>query len=184
MAHTSLRGQLLLDGGNLSGSCFHRTVVLVCEHTPEGAFGLVLNRPEGRTVGDVLEGDLSPRLRSATLYNGGPVDPSALTYLHTDALLLNPNVMPGLSRGHSPEELADLGTSWSPGQQLKVFAGYAGWAGGQLDDEMRRKAWLQHPASLELVFHSDPAAIWRAVLRAKGPRFRLLADSPEDPGCN
>jgi putative transcriptional regulator len=184
MAHTSLRGQFLLDGGNLAGSCFHRTVVLVCEHTPEGAFGIVLNKAEGRTVGDVLEGALSEQLKTATLFNGGPVDPSALTYLHTDALLLNPNVMPGLSRGHSLEELADLGTSWSPSQQLKVFAGYAGWAEGQLDDEMRRKAWLTHPASLALVFHPEPETLWRRVLLAKGPSYRLLADSPEDPERN
>lgn len=184
MAHKSLRGKFLLDGGELTGSCFHRAVVLLCEHTPEGAFGLVINRPEGRTVGDVLEGDIPETLATATLFQGGPVDPSALTYLHSDGSLLNPNVMPGLSRGHSLEELADIATSWSPTQRLKVFAGYAGWSPGQLDDELRRGAWLTHPASLDLVFHAEPGEIWRLVLRAKGPKFRLLASSPDDPSRN
>jgi putative transcriptional regulator len=184
MSKKSLRGKVLLDGGNLVGSCFHRAVILICEHTPEGAFGLVLNQREGRVVGDVLAGELSERLRTATLFNGGPVDPSALTYLLTDALLLNPNVMPGLSRGHSLEELADLGTSWSPSQQVKVFAGYTGWSAGQLDQEMIRETWLTHPASLDLVFHPEPDRLWRQVLLAKGPHYRLLADSPEDPGRN
>lgn len=184
MPHQSLRGQFLLDGGELAGSCFHRSVVLVCEHTPEGAFGLVINRPEGRKVGDVLAGLLPDSLKTATLFNGGPVDPSALTYLHTDTLLLSPNVMPGLSRGHSHEELLELASAWSPSQQIKVFAGYAGWSAGQLDAEMRRKAWLTHPASLDLVFHPEPSRIWRLVLGTKGPRYRLLADSPDDPAVN
>ncbi len=184
MAHRSLRGHFLLDGGELAGSCFHRTVVLVCEHTAEGAFGLVLNTPEGRTVGQVLAGDLSDRLKSTPLFHGGPVDPSALTYLVSDALLLAPNVMPGLSRGHSLEELVELGSAWSASQQLKVFSGYAGWSPGQLDAELERRAWLTHPATLDFIFHSEPARLWRDVLCAMGPKYRLLAEAPDDPGVN
>lgn len=56
-AFKSLKGKLLLDGGKLGGSVFHRSVVLICQHDPQGAFGLVLNRPTDKKVGDVLLGD-------------------------------------------------------------------------------------------------------------------------------
>jgi putative transcriptional regulator len=65
-----------------------------------------------------------------------------------------------------------------------VFGGYAGWSPGQLDDEMKRKAWLVHPATPELIFDSQPETLWRRILREKGGMFRVLADSPEDPEAN
>lgn len=57
---------------------------------------------------------------------------------------------------------------------------YAGWSPGQLEDEMKRAAWVTHPASLDLVFNPDTATLWSSILRQKGWEFRLLADSPED----
>ena len=58
----SLKGQLLLDGGKLRGSFFHRTVVLICQHDPEGALGLVLNRASGKNVGDMIVADMAGSL--------------------------------------------------------------------------------------------------------------------------
>ena len=82
-----LQGQLLLDGGNLRGSFFHRTVVLICQHDAEGAFGLVLNRATENKVGEVLVADLPEPLKEQTLYVGGPVQPGALSYLHSEDFL-------------------------------------------------------------------------------------------------
>ena len=90
------------------------------------------------------------------------------------------NVMPNLSLGHSVDALVELGESLSPTRKLKLFAGYAGWSPGQLEDEMKRKAWLTHPASLELVFDAAPEQLWQVILRRKGWKYRLLAQSPED----
>lgn len=182
--HTSLKGQLLLDGGNLRGSWFHRTVVLVCQHDPEGAFGLVLNRDAGRKVGDALVANLPESIKELDLLVGGPVQPTAMSYLHTDAFLPDANVLPNLSLGHSLDELVELAESFSPARRFRLFAGYAGWSPGQLDEELQRQAWLTHPASLHWVFDVPPAALWGQVLLAKGPSFRLLAISPEDPAVN
>lgn len=182
--HKSLKGQLLLDGGNLRGSWFHRTVVLICQHDADGAFGLVLNRDSGRKVGDALVADLPEQLKEQRLYIGGPVQPTAMSYLHTDDYLPDANVLPNLNLGHSLDELIELGDSYSPTQKIRLFAGYAGWSPGQLDDEMKRKAWLTHPASLQLVFDVPPADLWRVVLLEKGPAYLLLANSPEDPSVN
>jgi len=179
-----LNGQLLLDGGNLRGSWFNRTVVLVCQHDADGAFGLVLNKLSGNKVGDALVADLPDRIKDLPLHIGGPVQAGAMSFLHTDSFLPNANVLPNLGLSHSLDELVELGDSFSTTQQLRLFAGYAGWSSGQLEDEMRREAWLIHPASLELMFHAEPADLWRTILRRKGRQYRLLAESPEDLAWN
>jgi putative transcriptional regulator len=180
----SLRGQLLLDGGRLRGSWFNRSVVLICQHDREGAFGLVLNRPSPSTLGEALVTDLPESLREEPLYIGGPVQSSALSFLRSDAFLPDANVLPGLSLEHSLDDLLELGGSFSASQRLRVFAGYSGWAPGQLEDEMRRGAWLLHPATVEVAFGHDPEALWSSILRQKGWEHRLLADSPEDLNWN
>jgi putative transcriptional regulator len=180
----SLKGQLLLDNGKLGGSFFHRTVLLICEHDAEGAFGLVLNRNTGTKVGEALVAALPDLLKEQPLFLGGPVQPQALSYLHSDTFLPDGNVMSNLSLGHSLDDLQELGDSFSADRKLKVFAGYSGWSPGQLDDEMRRDTWLTHPASLELIFHSHPDQLWRQILRQKGWQYRLLAESPEDLSVN
>src|SRR3954468_16684557 len=156
-----LKGQLLLDSGQLRGSFFQRTVLLVCQHDPEGAFGLVLNRASGSNVGEMIVADLPDTLKQFPLYLGGPVQPSALSFLHSDAFIPDGNVIPNLSLGHSLDSLMDLGESFSAERKIKMFAGYAGWSPGQLEDEMKRKAWLTHPASLQLVFETDPKDLWQ-----------------------
>jgi putative transcriptional regulator len=181
---TSLRGQLLLDGGLLRGSFFHRTVVLICQHDAEGAFGLVLNRSSDNTVGQAIDEELPDSLKAHSLFLGGPVQPGALSYLHTDDFLTDSNVIANLRLGHSLEELVDIGESFSPTKKVRIFAGYAGWGAGQLEDEMKRKAWLTHPASLELVFEAEPSSLWRQILRLKGWRYKLLAQTPEDLSWN
>jgi len=181
----SLKGQLLLDGGQLGGSFFHRTVVLICQHDREGAFGLVLNRPTENKVGDALVADLPDSLKDQVLYLGGPVQPSALSYLHSDSYLPEGSVMANLDLGHSLELLVELGQSFSTTKQIRLFAGYAGWAPGQLEDEMKRQAWVTPPASLELVFETDATALWRQILRQKKEwQYRLLAEAPDDFSWN
>lgn len=180
-----LKGSLLLDGGQLHGSFFSRTVVLICQHDAEGAFGLVLNRDSGKKVAETIVADLPERLHEHPLYLGGPVQPSALSFLHTDAFVPDANVLPNLSLAHSLESLIELGESFSATQKIRLFAGYAGWSAGQLEDEMKRDAWLAHPASVDLVFNSDPTVLWKEILKQKhGPKYRLLAESPEDPSLN
>src|SRR3982751_3978115 len=96
-----LKGQLLLDSGQLNGSFFQRTVVLICQHDVEGAFGLVLNRSSGNKLGEMVVADLPETLKDQLLYLGGPVQLSALSFLHSDNFLPEASVMPNLDLGHS-----------------------------------------------------------------------------------
>jgi len=179
-----LKGQMLLDSGQLHGSFFQRTVVLICQHDAEGAFGLVLNRVTGSKVGEMVVVDLPERLKDCPLYLGGPVQPTALSFLHTDSFIPDANVLPNLSLGHSLDALTEIGESFSSSRKVKMFAGYAGWSPGQLEDEMKRDAWLTHPASVELVFYTAPEQLWRGILQQMGWKYKLLADSPEDLSVN
>lgn len=179
-----LKGQLLLDSGQLGGSFFERTVILICEHNAEGAFGLVLNRVMGNKVGEMLVADLPETLKESPLYVGGPVQPTALSFLHSDTFIPDANVLPNLSLSHSLDSLMELGESFSTARKVKMFAGYSGWSPGQLEEEIKRDAWLTHPASLELVFEFDPAKLWRSVLQQKGWKYKILAQMPEDLSMN
>lgn len=180
----SFKGQLLLDSGELTGSFFQHTVLLICSHDADGAFGLVLNRATDKKVGEALVADLPETLKESPLYLGGPVQPTALSFLHTDNFLPDANVLPNLNLDHSLDELVELGESFSPGQKVKLFAGYAGWSPGQLEREIKCKSWLIHPASLELVFDTDPQQLWRTILRQKGAKYRLLSQTPDDLSWN
>ncbi|SRR5581483_195173 len=190
-----LKGQLLLDSGQLGGSFFQRTVVLICQHNKEGAFGLVLNRSLGKTVGEMVVADLPESLKESPLFLGGPVQPAALSFLHSDNFISTnelpdfsmgeSEVLPNLALGHSLDELVDIGESFSPTKKVRMFAGYAGWSPGQLEDEMKRKSWLTFPASLELVFETPPEALWPKILKSKGGwKNKLLSQMPDDLSLN
>lgn len=180
-----LQGQLLLDSGQLRGSFFQRTVLLICQHNAEGAFGLVLNRAAGSKVGEMIVADLPDTLKESPLYLGGPVQPTALSFLHSDNFIPDANVMPNLSLGHELDTLVEIGESFSTQKKIKMFAGYAGWSPGQLEDEMKRKAWLIYPASLDLVFNTPPEKLWPVILQHKGGwKNRILAQMPEDLSSN
>src|SRR5690242_21767302 len=107
------KGQLLLDSGQLGGSFFQRTVVLICKHDAEGAFGLVLNRTVGKTVGELIIAYLPEIIKTSPLYLGGPVQPGALSYLHTDSFIPDADVMTNLALGHSLDDLLELGENFS-----------------------------------------------------------------------
>ncbi len=180
-----VKGQFLLDSGELVGSFFQRTVVLICQHDAEGAFGLVLNRATGTKVGEMIVADLPDTLKECPLYLGGPVQPTALSYLHTDGFLPEANVLPDVNLGHSLDTLVEIGESFSPQKKIRLFAGYAGWSGGQLEDELRRKAWVTFPASFELIFDTPAEQLWPAILRRKGGwKNKLRAQMPEDLSWN
>ena len=180
-----LKGQLLLDSGQLGGSFFQRTVVLVCQHNTEGAFGLFFNRALGKTAGELIVADLPEILKESPLFLGGPVQAGALSFLHTDSFIPDADVLPNLALGHSLDDLLEVGESFSPTKKVRLFAGYAGWSPGQLEGEMRRKAWLTFPASVELVFETPPEQLWQKILQDIGGwRNKLLAQMPDDLSQN
>jgi putative transcriptional regulator len=179
----SARGQLLIAGPTLLDPNFWRAVVLVVEHTDDGALGLVLNRPSETTVGEAV-----PQLeelidRSDQLFIGGPVQPSAVIVLAefedpTDAALIAFDTVGVLGTGPGSEELT------AGVRAGRAFVGHAGWGPGQLDSELERGDWILDPAQRQDAFCAAPPELWSEVLTRKGGSYALVARMPPDPSVN
>jgi len=179
----SLKGQLLIASATLLDPNFFRTVVLVTEHTPEAAMGLVLNRPSELPVSEALP-DLAELLEDGALVHiGGPVQPNAVVAL---ADLDDPSraaelVLDGIGFLGPDEDPASLAGDVA---RMRIFAGYSGWGEGQLEAELAEDAWIVEPALPDDVFATEPGELWSAVLRRKGGPFAILARLPLDPSLN
>jgi putative transcriptional regulator len=177
------RGKLLIAGPSLLDPNFWRTVVLIVEHTDEGALGLVLNRPSETTVRDAV-----PQLEElvdldSMLYIGGPVQPSSVIVLARledpgDAALLAFDDIGVIGASDTSDEPA-------PGvRQGRAFVGHAGWGPGQLDSELERGDWITEPARREDAFSEDAPELWPSVLTRMGGSYALVARMPPDPTVN
>ena len=178
----SLRGHLLIAGPRLLDPNFWRTVVLVGEHTEEGALGVVLNRSSETTVDDALPELALLAEEMGTVHVGGPVQPSAVVVLADFAEADDAGSLVVESVGFLPAEIEPdtLGEL----RRARVYVGYAGWGPGQLDGELEEGSWIVEPAQPDDVFTDDPEGLWSDVLRRKGGPFTLLAAMPPDPSQN
>jgi putative transcriptional regulator len=172
----SLRGQLLIAAPSLY-DYFRRTVVLVLEHSPEGAMGVVLNRESETRVAEAVP-VLAPLAGPEELVRiGGPVAPQAVVALgdFDDVEEAGTHVVGSLGTLDPDAASGSL-------RRVRVYAGYAGWAPGQLDGELEEEAWLVMPARPDDPF--EDGDIWSEALRRKGGSYRLLATMPTDPSLN
>jgi len=177
----SFQGQLLIASPGLLDPNFFRTVVLVTEHSHEGAAGLVLNRPSPAPVAELVP-QLEELADGAPVWFGGPVQPDAVLVLGE---FLDPEdaAVPlfgalGFPSLEAPADVAVVTT------RRRVFAGYAGWGAGQLEDEIARDDWFLEQSLPDDPFTEDPGSLWADVLRRKGGIFELVALMPEDPSVN
>jgi len=182
--HDSLKGRLLIAAPMLIDPNFRRTVVLLLEHTPDGAIGVVLNRPsdlEAREAVPDLRGVL---LDDEPIFLGGPVQPETVIALadHLDPVEDEDEAICGsIASLEYDDDLDRLHASVS---RARVFAGYAGWGTGQLEGEIEEEAWFIEPALPDDVFSEDPERLWSTVLERMGDQYRLLARMPDDPRMN
>lgn len=178
----TLRGHLLVASPALLDPNFRRTVVLVTEHTDEGAAGLVLNRPSPVGVASAV-----PQLEDVVedgeqVWVGGPVQPEAVLVLgeffDPDDAAVPLFESLGFPSLEEPEEIV-LATT-----RRRVFAGYAGWGAGQLEEEIANEDWILEPAEIDDAFTAEPDELWRDVLRRKGGIYEIVARMPDDASLN
>jgi len=194
MDRLSLTGALLVASPLLEDPNFYRSVVFVIDDTPEeGALGVILNRPSELEVGEVLADWGEHVSHPAVMFAGGPVG--------TDAGL----ALAVPDNGHKPlgwRSLEEMDAEvWPSGlgtvdldtppqlvadalRRMRVFAGYAGWSAGQLQDEIDQGAWYVLPATVDDVFCADPRGLWSRVLRRQGGEVAFVATFPDDPTLN
>lgn len=181
-----LSGKLLLSAPSLRDPNFLRTVIYLCRHDEEGAFGLVLNRPTGMLVADALPVLMGTPLGSLSLLQGGPVQTESVFILHDSPVAGGESATPGLHHGGDSDLLERLValSDEEPAPRTRLYAGYSGWSGGQLEGELERHSWIVAPATPDLVLEARGQEAWAAVLRGLGGRYALMADAPLDADWN
>jgi len=182
---STLQGQFLVASPHLGDGNFYRSVVLIIKHDDDGAFGLVLNRPTGNTVQDVWRMVTEQELQcDRPIYLGGPVQ-GPLVCLHRLKSCAEAEVLPGVYFAAHKDELQKIVSQKS--KPFRLFMGYAGWAGGQLEGEMKVGGWLTLPADKALVF-DDREDLWEQVVRSIGQDVIAPAikskHMPIDPSLN
>jgi putative transcriptional regulator len=172
----TLRGHLLIAAPSLF-DYFRRTVVLVIEHTGDGAMGVVLNRESEAAVAAVVPVLADLARDEDRVRVGGPVSPESVVALgdFEDPDEAGTQVVGTIG-------VLDPDRPHTSLRRLRVFAGYAGWAAGQLDAEVEQGAWIVEAAEPDDPFRDDD--LWTAALARKGGTYAVLATMPADPSLN
>ncbi len=182
---TSHTGRLLVATPALEDPPFERAVVLLLDHDEDGALGVVLNRATGVTVRETLDGWQDLVADPPVLFGGGPVEPTAVVALgRAPAGVASDGFSPIVDNVRLVDLDMDPALAAVDLERVRLFAGYAGWAPGQLEDEVEQGAWFLVNARAGDVFTDDPDALWRQVLARQPGHLRMLASFPDDPTMN
>jgi putative transcriptional regulator len=186
-AHEPAAGRLLVASPTLLDPHFLRTVVLLLDHDEEGTLGVVLNRPTTVPVASVLPGWAEEVDDPPVLFDGGPVSAdSALAVACVPEVGEEDPV--GFRRLFGPTGMVDLDTPLevlAPAMtRMRIFAGYAGWRGGQLEAEIEEGSWYVLPAETADIFATAPDELWRQVLRRQPGPMAWVSTMPMDPTRN
>jgi putative transcriptional regulator len=174
----SLKHHFLLAMPGLAGEYFGNTITYVCEHNDDGAMGIMVNRPMDLTVGELLEQlgiDATDPLDQPVL-EGGPVKRDRGFILHTDDVRYDASLSlgNGLMLSTARQALESIGAGSGPRHYL-VALGYAGWAVGQLEEELIQNAWLSCPAQLDILFDVPFGERVNRAAASLGIDFRLMS---------
>ncbi len=178
-----MTGKLLIAKPYLGDPNFERSVVLICEHSEDGAFGLVLNQNTRHVLSDFFR-DIQADIPVGV---GGPVEAHTLHFLHTGKVMVEGSVplIDGLYWSGNFEQIKTLvNTGVLTASDIRFFIGYSGWGAGQLEAELKEDVWVPADTRADTVFQSDTAQIWRSVLRNLGGDYIMMANSPVDPQLN
>lgn len=176
-------GRLLLSDPHLNEDFFERAAVLLVAHDPTESFGLVLNHQSALLLSDIFEHielDLP-------IFNGGPVAQEQLFYLHrfanvTGATKVTEHLYFG---GDWKEVLLQAHLLAKPQTHLRLFAGYAGWGAGQLNEELAEHSWIcTSDFTDKMLLTEHPSSLWKSCMLQQGPDLSLFAHFPVNVADN
>jgi putative transcriptional regulator len=176
----------LVAAPSLRDPNFRQSVVLLCEHGPEGALGVVVNRPTAMSISEALPQVPILEGSSHVLYAGGPVQTNQVMLLYRgDHLPENSHhVFDGVCLGGDMNMVERILTATGTTESFRAYLGYSGWGPGQLENELKTGSWITLPADPALLFEKDPARVWGEILLSLGEEYRLYAEMPFDPSYN
>lgn len=180
-----LTGRLVVATPALEDPNFDRAVVLVLDHDEDGALGIVLNRASGVEVREAVDRWVDLAAWPQVIFGGGPVEPTAIVALGRATPRLGADgSTPLLERVRLVDLDTDPALAAADLEHVRVFAGYAGWAPGQLESEILQGAWFAIDAEPGDVFTDDPEGLWHRVLGRQRDELALFATYPPDPTMN
>ena len=177
----SLAGSLLVAHPNMLDPNFRRAVLFIYEHdSNEGAGGLIINRPLDKQVVDLVNEAPPEGLADVPVFLGGPVGKNQLMFAAFEW---------ETGSGSETQSQCRSGRSASSWRariptSIRAFVGYAGWSAGQLEAEMKEKAWILQQPTREALTPDRLPKLWFEIMRGLGPWYKMLAAAPDDPSLN
>jgi putative transcriptional regulator len=181
------QGTLLAATPQMLDPNFVHSVVLMCQHSGEGAYGLVINRRSDYTTRTLLAQHPLLGKYDHPIYIGGPVQLNAMQILHRVPERISGGVelVSGLWIGGELDQVARfIAEEERAEDRVRLLVGYSGWGAGQLDGELALGSWLPAPGAPEHVFHSEPQSLWKEVLKDIKSDLQGLGGEPPDPQWN
>jgi len=180
------KGVFLLASPRLRDPNFRQTVVLLCEHGPEGALGVVVNRPTAMSISEALPHVPIIEGAAHVLYAGGPVQTNQVMLLYRGSQFpenAHP-VFDGVCLGGDMGMVERILTTTGSKEFFRAYLGYSGWGPGQLEGEMKAGSWILVPADPTWVFEKDASSIWHDMVLTLDESYRPYAEMPFDPSSN
>lgn len=179
------KGSLLIASPDIDMGIYFRSVVLICEHSVGGSFGLIINKKLDVELPEEIIDIKNLTNPNVEIRAGGTIQPNQMMLLHSSDLIPDQTlkVCEGVFLGGDLQFLQEA-ISDSNGPSLRLCFGYAGWGPGQLEREFLNGNWFLHPASAKYLFDVPPEKVWQALLRDMGGRYATLSMIPEDLTLN
>ncbi len=177
-------GRLLISEPSLQDFYFKKSVVLLAEHSAEGSFGLIINKPIHMRLREISSE--FPDF-DAKVFLGGPVKTDSIFFIHTrnDLIPDSQEVLKDLFWGGDIRQVKRLLDNHELGpDDIRFFVGYSGWAANQLEEELERNSWIVSKTFKDQVISNQPEMLWSDILKSLGGDYPLWANFPNDPGLN
>lgn len=179
------KGTFIIATPDIDGGIFFRAVILICEHNPNGSFGLVINKSLNVELPEEILNPKDLINAHVGIRAGGPVQTNQMMLLHTSDSIPNQSlkVCEGVYLGGDLQFLQEA-VSDPNSPPIHLCFGYSGWAAGQLEREFLDGHWFLHPATAHHIFHTPPERLWQNLLREMGGKYATLSMIPEDLSLN
>ncbi len=178
------QGRILISEPFLQDHYFKRSVVLLADHSEEGSFGIILNKPINVKLNEVV--NEFPKF-DGQLYMGGPVKTDSLFFVHTlgSAVEGSMKIMDGLYWGGDIEVVKEMMklNKITP-EEIRFFIGYSGWESNQLEDELNQNSWVVSNTHVGQVINTNPTELWTNIIKTLGKDYQQWVNYPIDPSLN
>jgi len=179
------KGSFLIASPDIDKGIYFRSVLLLCEHSPAGSFGLMINKSFDIELPDEILNLKEIANRHVQIRAGGALQPNQMMLLHSsdEASDQTLKICDGVYLGGDLQFLQEA-ISDSNGPNILLCFGYASWGPGQLEREFLNGEWFLYPANPQVLFEVPPEKIWQSLLRAMGGKYATLSMIPEDLSLN